>query len=810
MPENDQPMWPSSDEDRSSSGAGKTTPMSLPDTPSASAGRVSVPKVTGSEAPKGSWFAPNVEPEPVPGLNAPVEPPEPPEPPPAVKQDLADRLGGPPKPKLPEPKPAEPEPAEAAEPVEAEPEPAEPKAAEPKWDPESTRQIKVEKQEKPEKAPWVPVERNVWPGGKPEQGEPKKPDEPQQPWREELQHWRETQQRGETHQQQQRPPDQQRPQDQQQRRDETSSRPNPDAPWAQRIDLREHRGDRPAEPGERRPGLPPEPPRGVVPSASAGSLARPKRIEPDGRQFDAEATVGIERPAQFPGAFQQQPQSRNEQPRNEQPRNEPQSQPEPPAPAPPAAEAATAAEPPKKKRKGKLIAIGAIVLVVLVGLGVAAAMPKVSNRLGLPWAPNAPKGDSPDPVAASRVLQGPNTSGQTPTANGVKSALAGAAGNSALGQLTGSVVDPVSGTELWNRNAASPVTPASTTKVLTSAAALLSMDPNTRLSTKIVQGADPGTVILVGGGDPTLTSLPQGTESPLYPSAAHVDDLVAQVKKANPGVKKVQVDLSLFKGATTAPGWAAGDAPSTFATQISSVMADAGRLDPKNNNSQRVPNAGSALAGTIASKLSASAGGQATAPKDAKVLAEVKSAPLTELVSDTMELSDDVLAEALARQVAMANGQEASFAGGAAATLKVLKDHGFDTTGVQLSDGSGISDQNKIPAKLLSQVLAAAAGPEGKHPDTAKLRALLAGLPVAGASGTLADKRFDTAGSQAGRGWVRAKTGTLTGVNTLAGVVLDQDGRVLVFAFMSNGSDTDAGRDALDVLATGLRKCGCG
>jgi D-alanyl-D-alanine carboxypeptidase/D-alanyl-D-alanine-endopeptidase (penicillin-binding protein 4) len=830
VPENDQPMWPSSDEDRSSSGAGKTTPMSLPDSPPPSAERVSVPKVTGSEAPKGSWFAPNVPPEPVPGLNAPVEPPVPS--PPPVKQDLADRLGGTPKPKLPqqasapkadepteaaEPDAAEPEAAEAApaepkwdpestrqielkqpeqasEPAEpAEPEAAEPKSAEPKWDPESTRQIDVKQLEikQPEQAPWVPVERNVWPGGQPEPDEPKQPEEPQQPWREELQHWRDEQQRREEQQRADAQPP--RPQEQQ--------RPPSDAPWAQRVDLREHRGDRPAEPGERRPGLPPEPPRGIVPSASVGSLARPMRIEPDGRQFDAEATVGIERPTQFPAAFQQQPQPRNEQP---------QPQAEPPAPEPPAAEPAAAAEPPKKKRKGKLITIGALVLVVLAGLGVAAAMPKVSNRLGLPWAPNAPKGDSPDPAAATRVLQGPNTSGTAPTANGVKSALAGAAGNSALGQLTGSVVDPVSGTELWNRNATSPVTPASTTKVLTSVAALLSLDPNTRLSTKIVQGADPGTVILVGGGDPTLTSLPLGTESPLYPGAAHVDDLVAQVKKAHPGVKKVQVDLSLFKGATTAPGWAAGDAPSTFATQISSVMADAGRLDPKNNNSQRAANAGSGLASSIASKLSASAGGQATAPKDAKVLAEVKSAPLTELVSDTMELSDDVLAEALARQVALANGQEASFAGGAAATIKVLKDHGFDVSGVELSDGSGITTLNRIPAKLLTQLMAAAAAPDGKNPNTAKIRAMLAGLPVAGGSGTLADKRFDKPGSQAGRGWVRAKTGTLTGVNTLAGLVLDQDGRVLVFAFMSNGSDTDAGRDALDVLATSLRKCGCG
>ncbi len=762
MPENDQPMWPSSDEDRSSSGARKTTPMSLPDPPPGAPGESGVPKVTSSEAPKGSWFAPNVAPEPVPGLNAPAE--EPPPPPPPAKQDLADRLGSR------EPK----RPAEAGtEYIQAEPPVA-----------ESTQFIEVKQ---PERTPVVPVERDVWPADQPERRE-----EPQQQqWREELQLWRDEQQRRE--EQLKRADDQ--------RRDEPQRPEEPQQPWAQRIELRENRGgDRPAEPGERRPSLPPEPPRGVVPSASAGSLARPQRIEPDGQRFDAEATVGIERPTQFPAAFQQQPQPRNEPPRPEQ---------RPPSEPPPAAEAPPAEEPPKKRKKGKLIALVVVVLLVLAGGGVAAAMPKVSNRLGLPWAPNAPKGDSPDPVAATRQLQGPDTAGTAPTANGVKSVLASAAGNGALGQLTGSVIDPVSGTVLWDRSSSTPVTPASTTKVLTSAAALLSLDHNLRLSTKIVQGADPGTVILVGGGDTTITNLPLGTDSPLYPAGAHVDDLVAQVKKAAPGVKKVQVDLTLFKGATTAPGWEAGDAPSTYATQMAPVMADGGRISPKDNNSQRTANAGSALASSIASKLGASAAGQATAPKDAKVLGEVKSAPLTELVSDLMVLSDDVLAEAIARQVALANGEEASYAGGAKATIKVLKDHGFDVSGVDLSDGSGISSLNRIPARLLTQLLAAAAAPEGKNPGTGKLRPVLAGLPVAGGSGTLADKRFDTPASQAGRGWVRAKTGTLTGVNTLAGLVLDQDGRVLVFAFMSNGSDTDPGRDAIDVLATSLRKCGC-
>ena len=227
-----------------------------------------------------------------------------------------------------------------------------------------------------------------------------------QPWREELQHWR----------------------DEQQRREEQLTRGEEHGPRSPRSAV--GTAHRPAG-RERRAGLPPEPPRGIVPSASAGSLARPMRIEPDGRQFDAEATVGIERPTQFPAAFQQQPQ----------PRNEPQAEPPstargrtgrrgtaeeaPQAQADPDRRARAAAA--RRRRGRRRDAEG-------------------GHRLGLPWAPNAPKGDSPDPAAATRALQGPNTSGTAPTANGVKSALASPAGNSALGQLTGSVVDPVTGT----------------------------------------------------------------------------------------------------------------------------------------------------------------------------------------------------------------------------------------------------------------------------------------------------------------------------------------------------------------------------
>ncbi|WP_210408412.1 D-alanyl-D-alanine carboxypeptidase, partial [Allokutzneria sp. NRRL B-24872] len=140
-----------------------------------------------------------------------------------------------------------------------------------------------------------------------------------------------------------------------------------------------------------------------------------------------------------------------------------------------------------------------------------------------------------------------------------------------------------------------------------------------------------------------------------------------------------------------------------------------------------------------------------------------------------------------------------------------LTRNGFDLAGITLVDGSGLSTQNKISPKLLGSVLAAAAAPaSGPNAErTAKLRALLTGLPVAGGSGTLSE-RYASGSATAGKGWVRAKTGTLNGINSLAGLVTDTDGKLLVFAFLGNGTGANAdSRAALDVMASALRSCGC-
>jgi D-alanyl-D-alanine carboxypeptidase/D-alanyl-D-alanine-endopeptidase (penicillin-binding protein 4) len=173
--------------------------------------------------------------------------------------------------------------------------------------------------------------------------------------------------------------------------------------------------------------------------------------------------------------------------------------------------------------------------------------------------------------------------------------------------------------------------------------------------------------------------------------------------------------------------------------------------------------------------------------------------------------SDNMLAEVVAHEVARGAGEEVSFAGGAKATMDLLRQNGFNVDGATLSDGSGMSTQNKVPARLLGEILAVAAAPDGSDPRTAKLRPMLAGLPVAGGTGTLDDahNRFNESGTTAARGWARAKTGTLSGVNSLAGIVLDTDGRLLVFALMTSDSVSDTARPALDGIVAALRRCGC-
>jgi D-alanyl-D-alanine carboxypeptidase/D-alanyl-D-alanine-endopeptidase (penicillin-binding protein 4) len=157
---------------------------------------------------------------------------------------------------------------------------------------------------------------------------------------------------------------------------------------------------------------------------------------------------------------------------------------------------------------------------------------------------------------------------------------------------------------------------------------------------------------------------------------------------------------------------------------------------------------------------------------------------------------------AIARAGDASAAQAGSFDGAVGAVSATLADAGVDLAGVRLSDVSGLSVNDLAPARVLGRIVAMAAGP-----DRAELRPMLDYLPVAGATGTLADRY--AAGDRAGAGWVRAKTGTLSEASALVGSVIDVDQRVLTFALLSNGTAPADSRPALDAVAATLRSCGC-
>lgn len=395
---------------------------------------------------------------------------------------------------------------------------------------------------------------------------------------------------------------------------------------------------------------------------------------------------------------------------------------------------------------------------------------------------------------------------ETPSPGGLAAVLAPVVADPNLGRFGGRITDALTGNQLWQLADDMPLVPASTNKVLTAAAALLTLDRQARISTRVVAGSAnaQGPVVLVGAGDPTLSAAPPEVPT-WYRGAARIGDLVEQIHRSGMTPTAVQVDISAFSGPTMAQGWDPADIDNGDIAPIEPVMIDCGRIQPTTVNSRRSKtpalDAGRELAKALG--LDPAAVSIGTAPSGARQLAVVQSAPLVQRLGEMMDHSDNVLAESIGREVAAAINRPRSFAGAVDAVTNRLNTAHVDTTGATLLDSSGLSVDDRLTARTLDGTVQAAAGP-----DQPSLRALLDLLPIAGGSGTLAERFLDQSTNQGPAGWLRAKTGSLTAINSLVGVVTDRSGRVLTFAFISNAAGPN-GRNAMDAVAARLWTCGC-
>ena len=373
------------------------------------------------------------------------------------------------------------------------------------------------------------------------------------------------------------------------------------------------------------------------------------------------------------------------------------------------------------------------------------------------------------------------------------------------GSVTASVIDVATGEELLDQSATTGVTPASTNKVLTAWAALSSMGPGHTLQTKAV--LDGQTVTLVGGGDVLLAD--DAGDPTATAGHAGLGDLARataeQLKAQGTTSVSLRLDDTLFTGAQWNDGWEAGN--EQYVAKVQPIMVDVSATQNQGYPADPAMEAAQAFARHL-SEAGITVDGDASraaAPGGAKELASVSSAPLSDILALSLKTSDNTMTEVEGRLVALQAKETADFAGASKAVAAQLRKDGFDTSGLTLLDSSGLAKGNKVPARLLAQILAKSAGDDGGSAG----RTLVADLPVGALDGTLGNRLHDTAAA----GTVRAKTGSLEQTSSLAGVVTTADGRLLAFAILANGFPANGGSAAGAAIdnhfVAPLASCGC-
>jgi D-alanyl-D-alanine carboxypeptidase/D-alanyl-D-alanine-endopeptidase (penicillin-binding protein 4) len=351
------------------------------------------------------------------------------------------------------------------------------------------------------------------------------------------------------------------------------------------------------------------------------------------------------------------------------------------------------------------------------------------------------------------------------------------------------VFDLQTGTTLYSVHDSLSLVPASNEKLAVTYAALVGLGPEFRIETDVVgRGELDGTVwrgslVLVGHGDPTLSSRGLAV-------------LAAQIGAA--GIRSVTGailgDESYFDSRRTAPGWKSwfyiNESPPLSALTVDRA-AYARRV-------WRNPALGAAFAFRAALRRAGVAvrggTGTAAAPDTGVPLASIESPPLATILRWMDRVSDNFTAELLLKQLGILVADRGTTAAGAAYVAQALAGAGIPLAGVRIVDGSGLSQLDRVTARELAGILEAAWADDELRP------VLFAALPVAGVSGTLSDRMR----RRPARGNVVAKTGTTAIASALSGYVR----RRYVFSVIQNGHPISTlwARLAQDRFATVLAR----
>ena len=384
------------------------------------------------------------------------------------------------------------------------------------------------------------------------------------------------------------------------------------------------------------------------------------------------------------------------------------------------------------------------------------------------------------------------------------------AANPQLATLSGVVTNAATGEVLFDRAATAPIAQAGITKVLTASAAINLLGPDATLSTKVYQGSSANTIVLVGGGDPTITALDSGES--VYSGAPRLQTLADNTAKAYEAtggsvedITTIVLDASMWNQADKWDAtWPRSAQTGGTQSEVTALQVDGDRADPTQQTSARttdpVTRAGQLFAEALGLDPSLITFTLGTAVTSKPVLGEVTSQPINVLVNQMLMQNDGTLAEALARVVSKAAGYGGSAASIQQAITSGLAVFGVSTAGIVIQDGSGLSTSTSIPPKFMSDFMAKVLAGENN------LNVIYNSLPIAGKSGGLA-QRFSGA-SAAAKNQVIAMPGSAAAEYALSGVINAADGAKLTFAFYATGAVKDTARGALDALATAVFACG--
>lgn len=375
---------------------------------------------------------------------------------------------------------------------------------------------------------------------------------------------------------------------------------------------------------------------------------------------------------------------------------------------------------------------------------------------------------------------------------------------------TGEVLVDVLGKEL---------TPsASVIKTLTAVAALQKLPPEYKAVTQVLATpSEPSALVLKGGGDFTLSRLGPG-ESSVYSKPPRIRNLARQALEKIPvdvPITKIILDDSFFSGERWNPDWPKKYRTLGYVSNITSIQADGDRVQPNRlissysfrRGKDPVLTAGEALRASLGEKAVNAELVVGNTPADAYVVGEVQSQDMRQSwLGHMLTHSDNTAAEFIARHAAKAAGLEGSIAGANKVIKLSLRELGLKPKPLVIRDASGLSNENRVNSKLLAELMVKVAKAENG------LGVLTEWMPIAGETGTL---RYRFQGKSAiARGNVIAKTGYISGLYGLSGIVNASDGSRLAFAVFAradseNGiSVTYTAQGAIDRVVTRFYSCG--